>query len=142
MPARGAQSNAHGSDHVVTFSATDEELIGSLGPFVTDALLGGAVAILVDTDAHRTLFERSIASVGLDVVALHASGRLVVLDAAATVARLLVDGRPDRAAFDEIVGAMMRRLVAGGHRVVAYGEMVGLLWQDGHVLAALELEAL
>lgn len=51
-------------------------------------------------------------------------------------------GALDSAAFDRVIGAVIRRAAAGGRAVRAFGEMVALLWDDGLVTEAVQLEAL
>jgi hypothetical protein len=50
----------------------------------------------------------------------------------------VVDGR----AFDRVIGSLIRRAAATGRPVRAYGELVALLWDDGLVNEAVQLEAL
>jgi PAS domain S-box-containing protein len=55
-------------------------------------------------------------------------------------------GHPDRAAFTDLIGNVIdrARAVVGGDsaRVAIFGEMVAVLWSEGKVEAALELEQL
>jgi PAS domain S-box-containing protein len=51
-----------------------------------------------------------------------------------------VDGVPDRRRFLEVVGSAVRTLTSDGRRLRVFGEMVALLWADGHAEAALRLE--
>ncbi len=51
-------------------------------------------------------------------------------------------GRLDPAAFDRVIGDLLRQAGTGGRPVRAYGEMVALLWDDGLVNAAIQLEAM
>ena len=54
----------------------------------------------------------------------------------------MIDGRPDRDAFREVLGAALDPVRAAGHRTIRlYGEMVDLLWQR-QLEAALQLEEL
>jgi anti-sigma regulatory factor (Ser/Thr protein kinase) len=64
----------------------------------------------------------------------------IVLDADETLDSLSVGGAPDRAAFDRVIGDLMRDAASDGRRVVGFGEMVGLLWARGDVLEAIALE--
>jgi anti-sigma regulatory factor (Ser/Thr protein kinase) len=64
------------------------------------------------------------------------------LDAAATLASLLVDHRPNPALFNSVVGGLIRDATTDGRRIRVYGEMVALLWEAGQVTAAMELESL
>lgn len=71
-------------------------------------------------------------------------GRLVFLDAQATLDRLLLGGLPDPGLFDTVIGETLRQVQtrAGHTGVRAYGEMVGVLWKAGQYTAAVRLEEL
>jgi anti-sigma regulatory factor (Ser/Thr protein kinase) len=83
-----------------------------------------------------------MAALGVDTDEAARSGRLVALDAAATLAKFKTGETADPAAFDAVIGGLVRDSTAGGRAVRAYGEMVALLWQAGEVAAAIELEGL
>ena len=83
-----------------------------------------------------------MAASGVGIDAAVAAGAYLVVDARETLQRFLIDGRPDARLFDEVVGELVRAAAATGRPVCAYGEMVALLWDDGRVNAAIELEAL
>ncbi len=128
--------------HVVQFYGDDAELVDAVGRYLRPALDAGGVAVVVATPAHALAFEQGLGAAGTDVAAARAAGTLLVLDAAETVRRFLIDGRPDPAAFDSVIGALIGRLAAGPGPVRVYGEMVALLWAEGQVTAALQLEQL
>ena len=48
----------------------------------------------------------------------------------------------DRAAFDRVIGTLIGQAGAGGRPVRAYGELVALLWDDGLVNDAAQLEGM
>jgi anti-sigma regulatory factor (Ser/Thr protein kinase) len=129
-------------DHVVQFYETDADLVARAGRYLSDAAHDGAVAIVIATDAHHRAFESHLRDAGVDVDAAHAEGTLVSLDAAATLARFMRDGRVDRDAYFDVVGSLVRAATATGRPVRAYGEMVALLWEAGDVVAAIDLETL
>jgi signal transduction histidine kinase len=79
---------------------------------------------------------------GLDVAAASAEGRLILLDAAETLARFMVDGSPDPERFAEVVGGLVAKAARGRKRLRAFGEMVALLWDAGNRAAAVRLEEL
>src|ERR1700737_1518916 len=58
----------------------------------------------------------------------------------------MVDGQPDPALFSETIGNIIARAAEASReenrRVVAFGEMVALLWADGKSEAAIQLEKL
>jgi hypothetical protein len=129
-------------DHVVHFYEDEFELARTVGGYLGDAAAAGAVAIVIATDPHRQAFEAELASGGIDPLEACGNGTLVLLDASATMASFLRDGRIDAEAFHTVVGSVVRRAADAGKPVRAYGEMVALLWEDGDVLAAIEVEKL
>jgi len=128
--------------HVVHFYEHDAQLVAAVGPYLLAAVQAGETAIMIATEAHRRAIEATLEADGIDLSRAFDDGRLISLDAATTLATLTSDGKVDRDAFGEAVGGVMRRAAASGRTVRAYGEMVSLLWDEGNVLAALELEAL
>ena len=127
--------------HVVQFYAADDELVAAVGAYLRGALSVGESAIVIASPEHREAFAAHLLAAGVDVELAGAQGRLVLLDAADTLARFMVDGRPDPRAFEAVVGELVRASGARGS-VRAYGEMVALLWDAGLVNAAIELEGL
>jgi len=136
-------------DHVVQFYGHDDELAAGVAPYLAEGIQAGGVAIVIATETHRQAFATRLAAVGLDPdpglggAGLGPTGpALVVLDAREAADALLVDGRVASHRFDKLIGDLVREAAAGGRPVRAYGEIVAVLWADGHVRAALELEAL
>jgi anti-sigma regulatory factor (Ser/Thr protein kinase) len=135
----GSTAASH-SDHVVQFYDRDSDLVSGVGTYLLDAAREGAVSVVIATEAHRAAFTDHLIAGGIDVAAAQRDGTLVLLDAAATLARFLPKGRLDRSAFFGVVGGVVRDAAATGRPVRAYGEMVALLWDAGDVLAAIDLE--
>ena len=129
-------------DHVVQFYDDDGELAAGVAPYLAEALDADGVAIVIATPAHRRAFAARLAAADIDVARARETGRLVMLDAAEAVDTLLFDGRVAGHRYDKLIGDPVRDAAAGGRVVRAYGEIVALLWADGHVAAALELEGL
>ena len=129
--------------HAVQFYGHDEELAERVVGYLLEALGGGGVAIVIATPEHRREFEarlRKALGCDQDLAAAGASGAYLALDAGETVRELMPAGRLDPAAFDRVIGGLIRQAVAGGRPVRAYGEMVALLWDGGLVSAAIQLE--
>lgn len=129
-------------DHAVQFYGHDAELADGVGRYLVEAIEADGVAIVIATEAHWRAFAARLAQAGIDVAAARESGSLVVLDAAEAMAALLIDGRLAPHRFDKLIGDLIRDAAALGRPVRAFGEIVALLWADGHVTASLELEAL
>jgi PAS domain S-box-containing protein len=131
-------SAASASEHVVQFYESDAVLVSALTDYVGTGLRAGEAIVVIATQAHLAALDGQIAAEGWDVT----TGQFVRLDAAEMLAQLLRHGRPDAARFRELVGRRMARAGEGGRPVRVFGEMVGLLWEDGNYAAAIELEAL
>lgn len=130
--------------HVVQLYGQDDRLLSqNVGRFLLEGLKRGDGLLVVATAEHRgTLVRRLKEERGYAQAVLE--GRLVFLDAGATLARFMVDGSPDPERFQRVVGealsGVQARSVHSGVR--AFGEMVGLLWQAGQQSAAIRLEEL
>jgi len=132
---------------VVQFYGHDRELAGRVSDYLRGALGDGGVAIVIATPEHRSQFEARLAQAGADLAAARADGTYLTLDARETLREILDGAAPDgaaldRAAFDRVVGSVIRQAASSGRPVRAYGELVALLWDDGLVNAAAQLEAL
>jgi signal transduction histidine kinase len=130
--------------HTVQFYGDDSFLLDELSRYVGSALGAGDASVVIATRAHREGLARRLKARGLDISLASRQGRYVSLDAAGTLSKFMRDGRPDQARFGEVVGGAIASaaLEARGEfpRVVAFGEMVALLWAEGKAEAALELE--
>ena len=129
---------SHG--HVVQFYDRDEELAAGVGPYLAEAIRAGGTAIVIATGAHREAFGAQLADAGLNSPPESAS--LIMLDAREAADALLIDGRLAHHRFDKLIGDLVREAAGTGRPLSAYGEIVALLWADGNVGAALELEKL
>jgi hypothetical protein len=127
--------------HVVQLYDHDDELAAGVVPYLAEAIRAGGTALVIATEAHRQAF-----TVQLERAVLNpwsASATLTMLDAREAADALLFDGGIARHRFDKLIGELVREAAGqGGGPLRAYGEIVALLWADGHVRAALELEEL
>lgn len=132
--------------HTVQFYGDDSFLLDGLSRFVGSALGAGDASIVIATRAHRDGLAQRLQNCGLDLAVATQQGRFVTLDAAETLARLMVNGWPDAELFRLVVGGVVEqaRLASrtGNPRIAAFGEMVALLWSEGKTEAAIRLEQL
>ncbi len=143
VATEGTETAIERAQHAVQFYEHDDQLTEVAGRYFADGLAGGASAIVIATEPHRRALEGELEAAGLDLAALRGSGKLLMLDAADTLAAFtLRDGRLDRQAFHRVIGATVRTAARTGDPVLAFGEMVALLWEAGDVGGAIELETL
>ena len=132
--------------HAVQFYKEDQLLIDTLAPFAAAALGRGDSAVIIATKPHREALVERLASLGSDLAAAIEEGRYIALDAAETMAKFMVDEWPNAARFDDVMGQILDQAEAsakGEHRrVLAFGEMVTLLWEQGKIEATIRLEEL
>jgi signal transduction histidine kinase len=132
--------------HTVQFYGEDISLVEELSGFIGAALGAGDAAVVIATKEHRDGLAQRLQSLGFDTAKAFEQARYVPLDAAETLAKFMLDGRPDAALFTEIIGGVLGQAAAAAvgkiPRVAAFGEMVALLWAQGNAQAAVRLEQL
>jgi hypothetical protein len=130
---------------VQLFGEDDALLIRNVSRYLVEGLRRGDGLVVIATPEHTSAIARHLVQEdpGATLEAAGA-GRLATLDASDTLARLLVDGRPDEALFRSVVGEVIGgvRARAATAAVRAFGEMVSLLWDGGRHEDAARLEAL
>jgi hypothetical protein len=130
--------------HVVQFYEQSPYLVDRVSAFIAPGLQAGEAAIVIATPEHLALIEMALAARGVDVADARKIGSYLDLDAAQTMSRFMIDGRPDRERFVNVIGGAITgvRPKAQFPIVRAYGEMVALLWAQGRQDAAIDLEEL
>jgi signal transduction histidine kinase len=145
VPPSAVQIPDDHTGHSVQFYADDSFLLEGLSRLIGTALGAGDAAIVVATPEHREVLDRHLQARGLSTAKSIRQGRYIVLDAAQTLQKFMVEGFPDAARFREVMGSFLvraRQAVGSGARIVAFGEMVALLWEEGKHDAAIRLEQL
>ena len=131
-------------EHFVQLYGKDDRLLTrNVSRYLSEGLRRGDGLLVIATAEHRGSMVRRLTGERTYTRAV-LEGRLVFLDAEATLNRFMVDGEPDQARFERIIGEALAgvrtRAVHSGIR--AYGEMVGVLWKAGQFSAAVRLEEL
>lgn len=126
-------------DHVVLFYEQDRFLSECIVSYARQGLAQDRDVLVVATAPHRRAVEawrdRSPrqGSTG---------ARLTTFDARDTLDSLLVDGVVDADRLYELLVPWLAASNGSGRTPRIYGEMVALLWTDGHLERVLQLEAL
>lgn len=142
MPATTEDSALGAGDHMVHIYEDEAELTSVVGEFLITGVRAGEVTVLIATEPHRRIFAGAMEGAGIDLVEAERTGAVLVLDASDTLSALAPDAGIDHALFHQVIGDLMDGAAGHGRPVRAYGEMVALLWDDGDVMGALELESL
>jgi len=129
-------------EHAVQIYGDDGMFIGALEGFIGGALANGESAIAIATPSHLAALEARLEARGIDLVAARHDERYVGVPAERLLGDFMVDGWPDEERFLEVVTTLINRVRRDGRRVRAFGEMVALLWAQGHAAATVRLEHL
>ncbi len=124
---------------VVAFYEYEWQLVDQVAGWLARAA-SEATLIVIATREHQVVFEQASVAAGLDWQRRVQDGALICLDAHETLDELTAGGRFDAARFHSVIGSLLRKTIATGRPVRAYGEMVAVLWRAGDVLTAVELE--
>lgn len=137
---------AEPGEHLVQLYGEDDRLLArNVSRYLAAGLRRGDGLVVVATPEHTSAIARHLVDEDATATGSAArTGRLRYLDAGATLASLLVDGRLDEARFRaftaDVLGAVRARSETGTVR--AFGEMVSLLREAGKPEEAGRLEAL
>src|SRR5690242_1486820 len=129
------------SEHHLQLFDSSKSLAETVAAFLMAGFNRQEPLLIVATPEHRALLTRKLEDAGINVHEALLASRLVVLDAAQTLAKFMRQDLPSAVAFDEVVGSVVARLGNGG-RVCIYGEMVDVLAARGNYKAAHQLEEL
>ncbi|MFJ4653304.1 MEDS domain-containing protein [Nocardia sp. NPDC088792] len=129
-------------DHVVNVYDAERDLVEDVSSFLAEGLAADGAVVVIATAPHRDALARGLVERGIDLHDAVVGGRYHSLDAVETLASFTVDGMLNRDRFFEVIGGVLAVAGAGDRPVRAFGEMVALLWAEGQVPEAIELEAL
>lgn len=120
----------------------ESKFMQTLEQFVGEGLHKGEATVVIATASHLTWLESHLRASGHDMQAARANNAFIALDAAATLSSFMVDGWPDETRFRATISGVIDQARQGGRKVRAFGEMVALLWAQGHNGATVRLEHL
>jgi hypothetical protein len=126
--------------HLVQFYEEADFLADAITLFIGTGLRNGEAGVIIAKPEHRALVLDRLEREELEPARLQAEGQLLLLDAQQTLDGLLVDGQPQWGAFEQAIGGLVRPARQKFGFVRAYGEMVGLLRDQGQSPASLLLE--
>jgi hypothetical protein len=136
-------SSQAGHFHAVRFYDSKESLVRIVAEFLAEGCVLGQPALVIGTPEHREGILTELGARHFDVGKMQAAGDLFMLDAREMLSMFMVDGMPDAGLFKAAAGDALERVRKPKTECTrAYGEMVDLLWKEGHSVAAVRLEML
>jgi hypothetical protein len=128
--------------HLVQFYSEDARLLDTLETFIATGLDAAEAVIVIATPPHLHALESRLQARGMDLVAARHENRYLPMGAEDAMDRFIVDHWPNAELFAAFLGQFMQRARGDGRKVRAFGEMVAVLWANGHRDAAIQLERL
>jgi anti-sigma regulatory factor (Ser/Thr protein kinase) len=128
-------------EHTVLYYDDEARVLDLVAHYVAAGLDAGDRVLVALRGSRLPSLERLLHP-RLDVVGARDEGRLHLFDAARTLDLFMVDGSPDPDLFRTHVAAHVTQPLHDGTPVRVMGEMVAVLWDEGNVAGAIELEAL
>lgn len=129
-------------EHFVQFYTADDYIIDAVSEYLIHGLKMRETCIVAATPEHLVEIERVIESFDGELETARREGRYISLDAHETLSMFMVDGLPDAALFDSVIGKVVRTAAERGGGIRAFGEMVGVLCAAGNYDGAVRLENL
>lgn len=131
------------SEHFVQIYEADSPFLDALTGFIGGGLLADEAAVVIATENHRIGLIKRLDEIGVDVEAAQSVDQLILLDADDTVAKFMINGWPDDQRFAQVIAEILERARGPQRRKIrAFGEMVAILWANGHSGATVRLEHL
>jgi hypothetical protein len=129
-------------DHVIQIYENDEVFLNALELFVIDGVKANQSTIVIATSSHLTDINYRILQNGFDPQQLVLDGLLVPMNAEETLQKFMINGWPDEDLFNETISQVINNSLKKNQKVRAFGEMVAILWAQGHNGATVQLENL
>jgi PAS domain S-box-containing protein len=139
-------SQSEDPPHIVHFYSDDKVLVREVTRIMSAALNRGEPAIAIATPSHCEQVTQALEREVRNFPRATAEGWCVMLNAAETLSRFMVNGMPHPERFADVLTPVIVRASLASpnpqNRITAFGEMVSLLCAQGNPEAAVRLEQL
>lgn len=129
-------------DHLVQFYKDEKFLIETIVNYSAPALMNGEGVLIIASDLHLEMFEKSLRKLPLNTSLLRLTGQLVFLNVSEILPKIMTNDIPDAAKFVEVIGSFLYEMKSRFHSIKVYGELVQELWGQGNIYGTLALEKL
>ena len=132
--------------HTVQFYSDDRFLLDVLSRFISGAIAVGDAAVILATPSHQQELAGRLRDGKIDLAWHVKNGRVLLVDACETLSQVTVDGTLNREKFAVVIGSVLaqaqKAIVGMNVQVAVFGELVTLLWAQGRLEEAVQVEKL
>lgn len=129
-------------EHVLQIYESDQEFLETLEGFVTNGFQAGESVIIIATPEHLKALNERLKQQQWDLFSLTLQDRYIPLSAEEALSQFMINGWPDENLFYHLLTNLLLRGRKRERRIRAFGEMVAVLWSQGHTGATVHLEHL
>ena len=129
-------------DHLIQIYENDDVILDCLQGFVSSGFNSGDSVIIIATGPHLQALKKRLTKAGYDLRSLIASNQYISMEAEQCLAKFMVHGWPVEHKFTAFVNDVVSKARGEHDKMRAYGEMVAILWEQGHSGATVQLEHL
>ncbi|MDB6124029.1 MAG: hypothetical protein JWQ71_3022 [Pedosphaera sp.] len=129
-------------EHLVQIYDQEDAFMDSLEGFVSGGIRKGDGVVVIALPKHLENLEARLRSASVDLRLARLTDQYIPVNAEAALKKFLVNGWPDENRFTQFVTSLITRAAGNGRRVRAFGEMVAVMWEQGHQGATVRLEHL
>jgi DNA-binding response OmpR family regulator len=132
--------------HEARLYSDDQRFLDDVTQFTGAAIKAGNAAIVVAPESHQNGILPKLQAYGVDVAVGIEQGRYIAVDAADVLSMFMIDGMLDPVLFLEGFSKLILKAANAAKwehpRVAVFGEGADLLWKQGNVEAAIQVEQL
>ena len=130
-------------NHLVQIYESDDVVLSALEGFVTSGFRTGESVIIIASQEHLEALNIRFELSKVNLQAFVNNDQYIPLNVKDVLAKIMVNNWPDETLFAETVRTIVTKARGNSNRPVrAYGEMVAILWGQGHKGATVQLEHL
>jgi KaiC/GvpD/RAD55 family RecA-like ATPase len=129
-------------DHLIQIYESNSVFLETLVGFAGSGLLSDESVIVIATEPHLEELKIRLMDRGFNIKQFEDADQFIPVNALEALGEFMVNNWPDENLFNNYVNKLLSRAGKNKRKVRAFGEMVALLWENGHNGATVCLENL